>query len=479
MADRSLPDQDIDRRFEPFAEKMKQHGLAPVVINAFRFYYRLLVRGETGRISETQIKPVTADDIADAERLAGLRASGRHALDKTVVIKLNGGLGTSMGLSRAKSLLEAKARLCFLDIIVRQIISHKNRSGARLPLVFMNSFNTEADTLDALASYRDLPDGHLPLSFVQHKFPKVFQEGLAPATWPANPDLEWNPPGHGDIFLALSTSGMLGRLLGLGIEYAFVSNTDNLGALIDETILGYFAENNFSFMMEVADRTLSDKKGGHLARLRNGRFTLREIAQCPDDELERFQDVHLFRYFNTNNIWVNLPALSALLRTHDNALRLPMIRNPKTIDPRDETSPPVYQLETAIGSAISLFDNAMAVRVPRARFAPVKKCEDLLALWSDAYVLTDDYRVILNPRRKLPPPFVHLDSRFYKKIGQLKARFPQGPPSLLACGSLRVRGDVVFGRGTEIKGDVVIENHSKKQASIADGTIVDKNIIFP
>ncbi|MBW1678301.1 MAG: UTP--glucose-1-phosphate uridylyltransferase, partial [Deltaproteobacteria bacterium] len=256
------------------------------------------------------------------------------------------------------------------------------------------------------------------------------------------------------------------------------ANSDNLGAVMDETILGYFAENNFPFMMEVTDRTEADSKGGHLARLKNGRLTLREIAQCPEDEVEEFQDIHVYSYFNTNTIWVNLLALKALLDAHHNVIHLPMIRNPKTVDPKDDSTPHVYQLETAMGSAISIFDGATAIRVPRTRFAPVKKCQDLLALWSDCYVLTEDYYVIQNPRRRPDPLVTRLDSKYYKKIDQLKARFPHGAPSLLDCASFEVQGDVVFGKGVVVRGKVVIANRSDSQVAIADGNVIEKDLAF-
>ncbi len=477
MSKRNQIEAKIERQFRPFAEKMEQDGLPPVVIDTFRHYYALLVQGETGLISQADIDPVGENAIADAERLTGVEETGCAALEKLVVIKLNGGLGTSMGLSRAKSLLEVKNGLTFLDITAKQILTHREKHGVHLPIVFMNSFSTKADTLESLASYKGLATG-LPLSFVQHKFPKVFQEGLTPATWPSDPGMEWNPPGHGDIFTALVTSGMLEQLLASGIRYALISNSDNLGAVVDKTILGYFSQNSFPFMMEVADRTEADRKGGHLARLKNSRLTLREIAQCPGDELEAFQDISLYRYFNTNTIWINLLALEALLEGSHNVIPLPMITNPKAVDPKDDSTPRVYQIETAMGSAISMFDASSAIRVPRTRFAPVKKCQDLLALWSDCYVLTDDYFVVQNPRRKMGALVLKLDSKYYKKIDQLKARFPHGVPSLVDCESFEVVGDVLFGKNVVIRGKVVISNHSNSQASISDGSVIKKDLVF-
>ncbi len=468
--------QHDEDRFRPFAQKMAENGLDSVVIETFRHYYDRLVSGETGKIGRSEIDPVDKHDIPDLDTLGGLETAGREAARKTAVIKLNGGLGTSMGLSKAKSLLIVKERLSFLDITARQVLSYRAKSGAPLPVAFMNSFATHEDTLEALQAYPTLSTGGLPLGFLQHKFPKIRQKDLAPVSWPSDPDLEWNPPGHGDIYTSLVTSGMLGKLLEQGMSYAFVSNVDNLGAVIDEGILGYFAENEFPFMMEVAGRTEADTKGGHLARKKAGGFVLREIAQCPEDELGEFKDIDLFKYFNTNSIWINLEALKQLLDDHDNVIPLPIIRNPKTVDPRDETSPPVYQLETAMGSAIALFDQAAAVRVPRSRFLPVKKCQDLLGLWSDAYRLSSDYHLAQNPARDPGPLTVSLDETYYKKIDQLQSRFPYGAPSLVDCISLDVQGDVRFGKDIRITGKVAIKNSADHPMMIADGSHLAQDV---
>ena len=371
-----------------------------------------------------------------------------------------------MGLDKAKSLLTVKNHLTFLDIIAGQA------RGSGIPLVLMNSFSTRDDSLSALKRYPDLW-GDIPLDFLQHKVPKVTQADLSPATWTQDPNLEWCPPGHGDIYTALVTSGMLDALLEAGYRYAFVSNSDNLGATMDKTILGYFAENQFPFMMEVADRTSADRKGGHLAQLPSGRLILRELAQCPSEETDAFQDITRHKYFNTNNIWLNLPALKAVMIAKGNILGLPMIRNSKTVDPRDSTSTPVYQLETAMGAAIEIFEGGKAVRVPRTRLAPVKTTDDLLAVRADAYVLTDDFRIAPNPARKLGQVVVSLDAAYYKVIDDMEARFPYGLPSLLECEQFSITGDIKFGRDVTVKGVVELTNTSNQPMQIADGTVIE------
>ncbi len=450
--------------FAPFSERMRAAGLPEVAIRTFAHYYEQLAAGNTGLVPESSIEPVS--ELADAESLpAALAEAGRQHLSRSVIVKLNGGLGTSMGLSTAKSLLVVKNGLTFLDIIARQAL-HQG-----VPLVLMDSFNTQADSLAALAAYEGLR-GEIPLDFLQHKIPKVVQTDLSPAECPDEPELAWCPPGHGDIYTALMTSGMLDRLLARGIEYAFVSNADNLGAVLDAGILGYFADKQLPFMMEVADRTAADRKGGHLAQAADGRLILRESAQCPPADQAAFQDIDRYRYFNTNNLWLHLPSLAAILAEKEGILGLPMIRNGKTLNPRDPSSTPVYQLETAMGSAIPVFAGAGAIRVPRSRFAPVKTTADLLGVRSDSYVLTADYRVVTNPTRARGALVIDLDDRFYRLIDDLEARFPEGPPSLIDCEKLVVRGDITFRQGIGIRGCLTIDNPSPEPLALGAGIIL-------
>ena len=447
--------------FSPFATKMQSENLPDVFIRNFEHYYNQLVAGETGLIPESKIKPVQS--LPDAETFPEeLIEIGRAALSHTILLKLNGGLGTSMGLTKAKSLLTVKNNLTFLDIIAEQV------KHSRIPLVLMNSFNTRRDSLAALKKYPHLHN-EIPLDFVQHKEPKILQNSLSPADWPADPELEWCPPGHGDIYTALVTSGMLNTLLEAGYRYIFVSNVDNLGAVIDPKLLGYFASNNLPFMMEVADRTEADKKGGHLAQRLDGRFILRESAQCPPENEVAFQDISRHKYFNTNNLWIRLPNLQHVLAEHNNVLGLAMIRNSKHLDPRDSSSPLVYQLETAMGAAIGIFDDASAIRVPRTRFAPIKKTNDLLNVRSDNYILTDDYQVVPVSTQQT---VADLDPQYYQLIDDMEARFPYGAPSLRECERLFVRGDVKFGRNVTLKGRVAITNELDKQMIINDGAVI-------
>jgi UTP--glucose-1-phosphate uridylyltransferase len=449
---------------ERSTEKMRAEGVADAAIATFGELYERLVAGETGLMAEADIEPVT--EVPDADDLP---EGGEDVLDQVVVLKLNGGLGTSMGLDGPKSLLEVKEGLTFLDVTARQLLALRERTGARLPLVLMNSFSTREPSLERLSRYAGL-EGDVPLDFLQNKEPKLVADTLEPVTWEADPGLEWAPPGHGDLYPALVSSGMLATLLEHGYRYAFVANVDNLGAVLDPRILGWMAREEIPFLMEVADRTGADRKGGHLAR-RAGEdgLVLREIAQTPDEDLEAFQDTERHRFFNTNNLWLDLRALDAALRERDGVLALPMIVNRKTVDPRDSGSPEVIQLETAMGAAIAVFAGARALRVPRRRFAPVKTTNDLLALRSDAYVVNDAFEVTLDPARS-GPPLIDLDPAFYKRVGDFDARFAAGAPSLVACERLDVEGDVAFGADVVVRGTVRV---TEAQAPIPDGTVLE------
>lgn len=441
--------------FAHFARKMTAAGLPDVAIRTFADAYARLCRGDRGTISRRDILAV--DDLPDAAALAPYRDAGRRALPHTVVVKLNGGLGTTMGMTRAKSLLPVKAGLTFLDVIARQVLHLRRAFHAAVPLVLMNSFRTRQDSLRALDAYPELPLPGVPLDFLQHKVPRVAKSDLLPIEWPRNPEHEWCPPGHGDIYAALLSSGMLAALRARGYRWAFVSNADNLGAVLDVDLLGWFADEEIPFLMEVAERTPADRKGGHLARTRDGRFVLRESAQCPADEQDDFQDVTRHRFFNTNNLWVDLRALAAALEGRGGVLGLPMIANEKPVDPDDPDSPRVIQLETAMGAAIGVFEGARAVRVPRTRFVPVKTTSDLLALWSDAHELTSDWRIVPAPRPGLRPLFVDLDQRYFRRVPDLDERFPAGAPSLVRCERFVVVGDVRFAGPAVVVGDVRLE----------------------
>ncbi len=460
-----------------FINKMSDQKLHRAAINTFASYYKQFINGNKGFIPEKEIYPVHKDQLDLWQGDSAYSSIGQQALNKTVILKLNGGLGTTMGLQGPKSLIPVKNQLTFLDITALQTLSLNKRCGSRIPLILMNSFKTEASCSQFLNKYTEL-QSDIPASFIQNMFPRIDATSLEPVSVPQDPQLEWNPSGHGDVYTSLMTSGILDKLIERGFIYAFISNIDNLGANLDTGILGYFIINNLSFLMEVTDRTWMDRKGGHLARLKDGRLILREAAQCPEEDRQSFQDISRHCYFNTNNLWVNLLELKKILKENNNLLSLPMICNRKKINPTDPDSKEVFQLESAMGTAIAIFNNASALRVSRARFAPVKNCEELLLLWSDYYLLNDDYYIVHNPARKHENMGINLDPQFYSWIEQLQERFPHEAPSLIECNSLKIMGDIKFGKGISIKGAVSICNRKNHQIIIPDFTNIESDLHF-
>jgi UTP--glucose-1-phosphate uridylyltransferase len=452
--------------------KMTEAGVASAAIETFTRFYHLLQSGASGMIREDDIDPLV--DIPNRAELTIGDDEAAAALAQTAMLKLNGGLGTSMGMDQAKSLLpvrqapDGSQMLTFLDIIVGQVRAARAATGARLPLLFMNSFRTRDDSLAALERYPDLAVDGLPVDFLQNREPKLLATDLTPVTWEKDPDLEWCPPGHGDLYPALHASGVVVALLEAGFRYMCVSNSDNLGATPDATIAGWFAASGAPYAAELCRKTPADVKGGQLViRKADGQVVQRETAQTHPDDVAASLDATRHPFFHTNNLWFNLEALAAELDRTGGVLELPLIRNDKTVDPSDPSSPEVVQIESAMGAAVAVFEGATAIEVERSRFLPVKTTNDLLVLRSDVYDLTSDYRL----EAQAPAPLVDLDKGHYKLIDAFTERFAAGAPSLRDADSLTVRGDWTFGSGVRAEG--------KAQLAGDGGTVPDGATVGP
>ncbi len=433
-------------------EAMTSAGLDPVAIEAFSRAYQRLEVGDNGLIPEHTIEPLDMPALADTPIQ---HRTSVDALRRTALIKLNGGLGTSMGLDRAKSLLEAREGLSFLDIIARQVLAARQRYEARLPVTFLHSFRTTDDSLTALSAYPALAIPGIPLEVMQNKVPKLRADDLTPVSWPQNPALEWCPPGHGDLYSVLQATGLVTTLLEQGFTQLFVSNSDNLGAVADPQVAGWFAASGAPFAIESVRRTPNDRKGGHFARRRSdGRIILRETAQTLPDDQAALRDLERHRFCSTNNLWIDLEALAGKLAESGGVIDLPLICNRKHVDPADTTSTLVLQLESAMGAAIELFDGARTIEVSRNRFIPVKTTDDLLVLRSDCYRL--DERAQL--QQMIPAlPTVSL-APVYRNISCFEERFRHGSPSMALATSLVVDGDWWFEEGVSVEGDAHLDS---------------------
>lgn len=459
-------------------EKMKKEGLSDALIQDFLSKVDKVRQGDTGKVLWSTIGDLDphTDEIS-LEELRKTMHPSVESLKKLVVIKLNGGLGTSMGLSKAKSLIPIKNQKTFLEIIADQIRWFRKKYTVDIPLILMDSFNTQADSQEELKRIGFSQE--LPTSFLQNKVPRLLKESLTPITVQDAKE-EWCPPGHGDIYLSLKETGILASLLAKGYEYAFISNGDNLGATIEPYILEYIRKEGLEFVMEMTPKTLADTKGGAIYRkMVDGKFVcleLLETAQVPKENEPEFSGMGKFRTFSTNNLWVNLKALSD--RLDRGLLNLSLIVNPKNVDGID-----VLQLETAMGSAIGNFQKTKGIIIPRDRFAPVKKCEDTLIRMSDAYTLGEDFSLTMSDFRKqkgLGENLVSLDDTHYKKVKDFTELFPQ-IPSLKESESFKVIGKIRFDVPIILRGKVTFENKSSVMHSISElkrAEFTNETIVF-
>jgi len=411
------------------------------------------------------IKSPAEDQIVPYDTLVA--PNDQASLNKLAVLKVNGGLGTSMGMTGAKSALEVKDDMTFLDLTVRQIEHLNTNRRVDVPLILMTSFNTHEDTLRIIKKYAN--QQVRITTFNQSRYPRIFKESLLPCPKRADDDKKhWYPPGHGDVYNALFHSGVLDQLLAEGKEYLFVSNSDNLGAVVDEKILQHMIESNAEFLMEVTDKTKADIKGGTLIDY-EGSVRLLEIAQVPSEHVEDFKSVRKFKIFNTNNLWINLPALKRIMTTE--GMELEIIINPKTNDDGQA----VVQLETAAGAAIKHFKNGHGINVPRSRFLPVKSCSDLLLIKSDIYSLQHGQLVLNESRMFETTPVIKLGDHF-KKIQQFQKRFKK-IPKIIELDHLTVTGDVNFGRNVTLRGTVIIVANEGQRIDIPDGCILENRLL--
>ena len=438
---------------KPFIDKMTAAGMNSAVIDTFIGYYEKFLAGDRGMLTHDTISPTSEDHVEKYENLPEADVSLFSTL---AVCKLNGGLGTSMGLTKAKSLLpvfpgdsENDDSISFLDITINQLLTIKEKEKVAPKFLLMNSYNTEADTLLAIEKYNLKEYQDIDITFTQNKYPRITKADNT-LFQPEDEQKSWNPPGHGDIYTALYGTGILDKLIDSGTKYLFVSNSDNLGATPDSQILTWITNEKIPFLMEVCRRTDMDKKGGHLAQDHQGQLLLREVAQCPAEEIDEFQDINYFSYFNTNSLWINLDVLKERLVKHKYRMDLPLIVNPKVVDGID-----VIQLETAMGAAISVFADSKAIEVPRSRFRPVKKTDELMLYWAGVFNLDRDYNVVLN-EHLTEVPTIKLDPEYFKTVDQLYARIGKNMPDLRKCSSLNITGNIVFGENVSISGDLII-----------------------
>lgn len=437
-------------------------ALADLFIRQRRFIQKGGVKGD--QVDWSELQPFVQDDLLrvpeNQHSYEELEKLGKDNLAKCAIIKLNGGRSTTMGGSVPKCMVIAKNGQNFLDIAMQRIMAINDRLDIEIPLVLMNSFFTDQVSEEIV--------GKTPLvimSFVQNEYPRLCADDLSLLN--TGTDADRCPPGHGDIYRSIYDSGMLDKLILLGLRWVFVSNIDNLGAHISPAILGAMIANKHDFLLEVTRKTCADVKGGAPVFI-GGKPNLLEIAQVEKQHVETFQDIERFPFFNTNNIWIDLHSLKKLIET--DRISMPVIVNRKSVN-----NIRVVQVETAMGAAMGSFERPAAIEVDRSRFFPIKKMSDLLVLLSDAVILTNEFKIIVNPQRssKLTErPLVEFKDGFMAS-NKFSDHFED--PSLISlvdAVQLTVSGDVYFEKDVKIKGNVHVENSGTNRLVIKSGTLL-------
>ncbi|KPM35246.1 putative UTP--glucose-1-phosphate uridylyltransferase [Neonectria ditissima] len=434
----------------------------------FRRYLNDKAKGNA--VDWDRITPPAQGQVVDYEDLANTESV--QFLSKLAVLKLNGGLGTSMGCVGPKSVIEVRDGMSFLDLSVRQIEFLNRTYDVNVPFILMNSFNTNDDTAAIIKKY----EGHNVdiLTFNQSRYPRIYKDSLLPVPKDYDSSItEWYPPGHGDVFESLYNSGILDKLLERGIEIIFLSNVDNLGAVVDLRILQHMMETNAEYIMELTNKTKADVKGGTIIDY-EGSVRLLEIAQVPKEHVNEFKSIKKFKYFNTNNLWLNLKAIKRVVENDE--LEMEIIPNGKTIpgDKKGESDISIIQLETAVGAAIRHFKNAHGVNVPRRRFLPVKTCSDLMLVKSDLYTLKHG-QLQMSAARFGDAPLIKLGGDF-KKVSDFQKRIPS-IPKVLELDHLTITGAVNLGRGVTLKGTVIIVATEGSTIDIPPGSILENVVV--
>ncbi|KAJ3896806.1 UTP-glucose-1-phosphate uridylyltransferase [Lentinula edodes] len=408
---------EIDKLLVTLSDPAARKGFEMEMLSFKQMFSRYHSGKEQGtKLDWTEISPPPAGQLVTYDSLS--RQADLTSLNKLAVLKVNGGLGTSMGIKGAKSALE-----------------------------------TQADTIRVIKKY--VNDSVRVLTFNQSRYPRILRDTVLPCPRTAEDEGHtWYPPGHGDLFMSLRRSGVLEQLLSEGKEYLFVSNSDNLGGVVDTAILQHFIESDLEFLME----------GGTLVNY-DGTLRLLELGQVPFEHIEDFKSVFNFKIFNTNNLWINLKALKRIL--DNEGLDLDIIEKTRNLD----NGKVVIQLETAAGSAIQHFKKAQGIVVPRRRFLPVKNCADLLLVRSDIYRIDNGHLIPNDYRLFQTTPTIKLSDNF-QSIDEFQSRF-KTIPSISELDHLTVTGDVHFGRACDLRGTVIVAATEGQRIDIPDGSVLE------
>jgi UTP--glucose-1-phosphate uridylyltransferase len=332
------------------------------------------VRGAVEPPHEEDVAPAPIPGSQVHERLGaiGLDAVRRGELAFCV---LAGGMATRMG-GVVKALVEAFDGRTFLDLRLRENATWSERAGVPVPLWLMTSDATDHPIREALSHARARP--HVA-TFTQDLGLRLTREGAVFRDENGQPSTY--APGHGDLPDALRRSGLLASFVARGGKYVWIANLDNLGASIDEALLGHFIERGRDVLVEVAPKVAGDRGGIPVwadAEDGAGRI-VRRLQVLEEFRLPKGFDATRVGVFNTNTFLVRADAL----------LHAPIAFNWFEVEKKVGDRVAV-QFERLLQEVTAAAD-ATYVRVPRegarSRFLPVKDFDELAHRQSDIHAV--------------------------------------------------------------------------------------------
>lgn len=351
--------------------------------------------------------------------------SEKVLLEKLVIVKFNGSLGTRIGFSGPKCTMEIGGGLTCLDLIINQIEDLNAKYGCNIPLLLLNAGSAHRGVLKFLEKHPNKNIHCVPQSSLHlDSFSNSSAKGQD------NED-EMNSFNLAEVVLPLVNSGKLGELSSQGKEFILMLGSDNLAQVVDLKILYHMMENDIGFCLEVMPKSSE----------------IEESKQSQNEEDTPIPTTKKNWKF-VDTVWMGIQSIENILEGRAAEENLTISK---------------------------LFDNHFSLSVPKSRYLPVEATSDLFLLQSDLYTLSEG-TVTRNTARENPTdPSIELGPLF-KTVNDFQERF-KSIPSIIGLDSLKVAGDVSFGTGITLKGKVNIHARPGTRIEIPDGAVLeDTNI---
>ncbi|WMV10962.1 hypothetical protein MTR67_004347 [Solanum verrucosum] len=370
----------------------------------------------------------------------------KQLLDKLVVLKFNGNLGSDMGFSGPKSALEVCNGLTCLDLVVNHIESINSKYGCNIPLLMMNTPSTHDGIMKVLEKH---PNKNIHTFTQSQRQQENIEDMSEPRTLNKSSAQEKLYPSNLlEVFLSLNSSGKLEPLISQGKEYFLLLQSENVAEVVDPKILNHLIKNSIEHCVEVMPTTSGT-----------------EETSLPPQEgrIQSFKDLHcmmnlIFLFFivrgpkskehvkSINTMWMSMSCVERLLQRNDLGF-----------------------------TSSKFFDRAFAIDTPWSRYLPVERTSDLLILQSDLYTSVEGTLVRNAARANPKDPSIELGPEF-GNVDDFRSLF-KSIPSIIELDSLKVTGDVWFGTGITLKGKVSIAARPGMKIVIPDGMELKNRII--